>query len=55
MGDGFWGWVKEVKESKNAKWWLQNENRDVKYSIGNLVINNVIIMYDVRWVLDLLG
>ena len=32
----------------------KNCHRDIKYSIGNIV-NNIIILYGIGWVLDLLG
>ena len=31
------------------------QSQDVKYSKGNIVNDSVITMYNVRWVLDLLG
>ena len=36
-------WVKKVKGLRSTDWQLQNTHRDVKYSIGNIV-NNIIIM-----------
>ena len=34
---------------------LQNSHGDVKYSIGNIINNVVITMYDAQWVLEISG
>ena len=34
---------------------VQNSHEDVKYSIGDIVINMVIIMYSAHWVLEIRG
>ena len=56
---GLWVWVKKRKELRSTNWRLwgynQNSHGDVKYSIGNIVSNIVMIIYGARWVLDLLG
>ena len=51
MGD----WVKKGKGLRSTNWQLQNSHGDVNYNIGNIVKNNLITMYSVRRVLDLLG
>ena len=47
--------MKKEKGLRSTNWQLQNNHRDVKYSVGNVVNNIVLIMYGVTWVLDLLG
>ena len=47
------GWVKKVTGLRSINWLLQNSHRDIKYSIGN-IINNTVIIICYRWVLDLL-
>lgn len=42
------GWVEKVKGLGSTTWQLQNNNWDVKYSIGKLVNNTVVTMYVVR-------
>ena len=54
-GSGVEGWVKKVELLRNTNWWLQNSPKDVKYGIENVVSNILIIMYGVRWALDLSG
>lgn len=44
VGDG---WEK-VRGLGSTNWQVQNSHREVKYSIGNIVHNIVIAMYDVR-------
>ena len=43
------GWVKKMIGLGCTNWQLQNSHGDVKYSIGNIVDNTVIITYGVRW------
>ena len=50
MGRKLGGWLKRVKGMGSTNWLLQNSHGDVKYSIGNIVNNILIIMYGVRWV-----
>ena len=45
--------MKGLRSSTN--WWLQNSHEDVKYSIGDIVNNIVIIMHGARWVLEIVG
>ena len=46
--EGFRGWVKTVKEVTSTNWELQNSQwGGVKYSVGNMVNNVVITMYEV--------
>ena len=47
-------WVKKMKRLRSTHWQSQNSYGDVKYSIGNIV-TNIIIVYGARWVLDLSG
>ena len=47
--------VKKVKGLGCANWQLQNNHRDVKYSVGNTVNNTVITTCSARWALDLPG
>ena len=54
-GRGAGGISGKDEEIKKYKWKLQNSQRDVKYSIGNIVNNILITMYGVRWIQDLLG
>ena len=49
------GWMKKGEEIRSTNWLLQNGHGDVKYSIGNIVNNNVTTKDGVRWVQDLLG
>ena len=46
--------MKKVKELRSTNWLSQNSHGDVKYSIGNIVNNILIIKYTVKWVIDLL-
>ena len=48
MGGGLGGWVKMGQGLRSANWMLQNSHGDVKHSLGNVVSNIVITMYDVR-------
>ena len=48
------GWVKKEKGLRSTNWQLQNSHRDVKYRIGNIV-SNIVIVYGVRWVLEIWG
>ena len=52
---GLEGWVKKLKGLRSTNWQLQNSGEDVKCSIGSIVNSVIIIMYGVRWVLDLSG
>ena len=54
-GKGDWGVDENGRELRSTNWRLQNSHGDVKYCVGNIVDNAVITLYDVRWVLDLLG
>ena len=55
-GEGGWeGWLKMVKGLRSPDWQLQNSCVDLKYTIENIVNNNVISMYGARWVLEILG
>ena len=45
--------MKKVKEIRSPNWKIQNSCGDVKYSIGNMVNNIVITMYDAGCVLEL--
>ena len=52
-GDRQWGeelgdYVKEVKGLRSTNWQLQNSQRDVKCSIGDVVNNTVITMFGAR-------
>ena len=47
--------MKKLKGLRSRNVYLQNSHGDVKYSIGNVVNSIVIMMYDVRWLLNLLG
>ena len=38
-----------IKGLRSTNWWLQNSHGDVKYSIGNIVDNNLITMYGPDW------
>ena len=51
----FGGWAEKVKGVRSTNWLLQNGHGSVKYSIGNIVNNNVIIVCGIRWVRDLSG
>ena len=51
MGGGLGGQMKKVKGLRSRNWQLQNNHRDVNYSIGNIVI----IMYGIRVGTKLLG
>ena len=44
MGEGLGRWMKKVKGLRSTNWQLQNSHGDVKYSIGNIVSNTVIMM-----------
>ena len=55
MEGGLGNWVKNVKGLRSTNWLLQNNHRDVRYSIGNVVNNTVITMYGATWLLDLSG
>ena len=46
--------MKQMKGLRSTNQLLQNSHGDVNSSIGNIVNNIVITMYDIRWVLDLL-
>ena len=45
--------MKKVKGLKSTNWLLQNSHKDVKYSMGNRVINIVITIYGASWVLEI--
>ena len=47
--------AKKVKGLSSTNRSLQNDQGDIKYSIGNIVINIVITTNGVRWVLDSSG
>ena len=54
--EGFgWSWVKNVKGLRSTNWQLLNSLRDVKYSIGITVSNNIIPLHGARWVLEISG
>ena len=55
MGGGLVVSVKKLKGLRSTNWQLQNSGEDVKCSIGSIVNSVIIIMYGVRWVLDLSG
>ena len=44
-----------MKRLRSTNWQLQNSPGDVKYSIENIVNNNVITRYGARWVLKISG
>ena len=46
--------MEKLKEVCNANWQLQNNHRDIKYSIRNIVHNILIAMYDARQVFEIL-
>ena len=52
-GGGLGDWAKELKEVRSTDRQLQNSHRDVKYSVGNIVNNILIIMCGLRWVLEI--
>ena len=44
--------MNNVKGLRSANWHLQNSREGVKYSMGNVVNNNEVTTYGVRWTLD---
>ena len=54
-GKGASGMAKKVKGLSSTNRSLQNDQGDIKYSIGNIVINIVITTNGVRWVMDSSG
>ena len=53
---GLKGWVKKVvKVLRLTDWQLKKYSKDVKYNLGNIVNNIVIIIHSIRWVQDLTG
>ena len=54
-GKGCGDWVKKLRCLRSTNWKLQNSHEDVKYSIGNIVNNIVITVYDAEWVLEIVG
>ena len=53
--EGCWGRGEKVKGLRCTNWQLQNSHGGVKYRIGNIVSNIIIIIYGARWGLDLWG
>ena len=54
-GGGWGDWVKKMKGLRSTDWWLPNNYGDIKCSVGNIPVVDIIVitMYGAGWVLEI--